>query len=905
MKILSNILILLILLNIKAQTINFTKTPSTIQVNQVTNYEEKDGIAASLSNGNIVIAWLDELTMGGYNIYFNLYDSTGVMKTTNPILVSDPAPYKLYRPWVVADNNGGFVITWGLDNSPKYNYIYIRQYDATLTPGVIKKVNDDPVGMRSDDGVGILPVIDILANGYFIIAWNILNSTKCIWAQILDSQLNAKVKNFAVPDNTCDFGVTFGLTALDNGFVVIVAGINETFVKQYDLTGQSTKGAVVIHSNTWDGSPGAAQLKNGNIVFVYYNEQNEIKYQIYDKNIIPTNDPFSVSISTNIQYSCVVKALSFGGFAVVWNEGVSNIAQVFLQVFDENGNVVGSTQMVNTLSTYDMLDPKLTEIKSDGRIIVTWYGGAQVKAYNVWAQFFAMDSSSGSGTPTGSGPSCIDLSIFLDKQQLKIKIIFPLTLSTVFIRSLPIMGKLVDNSNSLMLIGSSYTIDNLYYTYTAQNKDIFTYSLKIPGNSCSINMLICYQSCLTCSGEGSSTNHNCTQCNTNYYPLFDNKNNCYLSTDLVNNYKFDLASQMFISSTTCYKSCSICSGNGSDSQHNCLICNTNYFPLSDNITMCFQSDSLVLGYYFNSQQKEFDRCSYTCQTCFAAGNVSNSNCIICASDFYPLVDIKSNCFKSNTSVTGYYFDTNENIFNKCFSSCSTCSGPGDAFSPNCNACVAGYTTCNGCTSYVYKDSCVNKCPALTSLNTNTKMCIDCNAGEVVYNNQCVKVCPFGFVNDLYTCIDCKANNLFKFNNQCVQSCPENTITDIENNLCYSCNDRSLLYYNSTCVATCPEGTINSNSVCESCTSVNRYFYNNQCVDICPDGYTPDKGICVAKEQYLSSNFYMVCQTDTCLNGGICSIQYNTLSCSCTSSYTGEYCQLENKNEAISNYISIS
>ena len=130
------------------------------------------------------------------------------------------------------------------------------------------------------------------------------------------------------------------------------------------------------------------------------------------------------------------------------------------------------------------------------------------------------------------------------------------------------------------------------------------------------------------------------------------------------------------------------------------------------------------------------------------------------------------CFKQEPE--GYYFDSNDNLFKKCYETCKYCYGNGSYYNNNCKECkdnYAFYTNLNNitncyqiCTNYYYFDELNNynctenlECQEKYSkLIINKKQCIDeCNKDDVYkyeYNNECHKECPKNTViGDNYTC----------------------------------------------------------------------------------------------------------------------------------------------------------
>jgi hypothetical protein len=389
----------------------------------------------------------------------------------------------------------------------------------------------------------------------------------------------------------------------------------------------------------------------------------------------------------------------------------------------------------------------------------------------------------------------------------------------------------------------------------------------------------CYDSCNTCNGDGTIDMHYCVTCKTNYFILNDKPMNCYTTTTIIDGYYFQ--GTVFL---PCYKICKTCSGSGSELNPNCTSCypgfsytpctqivyndqcingcflskvtcdstgpnncvncnyNDRYYPLTDDKSTCYRDIAQVPFYYFDDVKKNFQKCYSSCKTCTGYKDIYEQLCIQCKDNFYPLIDKPSNCFPSGQSVDGYYFDNTNNIFNKCYTTCLTCKGPGTFTNPNCLTCKVGQS------------------------------CDPCN--NIIYNNQCITTCP------------------------------TNTVYDEVNNTCYQCKDRQLYYLNGSCLEMCSPGYYSSDFTCLTCQSNNKLVFEGNCTDICPDGYTANsEGTCISRINQNptctdSSCMQDLCTNNTCENGGVCSIQFNKATCTCTSTFTGQYCQIPNNNNEI-------
>jgi hypothetical protein len=965
MKIFKYIFIIISYLSVNILTIDYIKSSSEFVVNQETKYYESDPFPLYLSDNNIIIAWLSYPDTQSctppycqYFIYINKYDSNG--KLIKAITANDTAFFKLSPPWAAIDLSGGFVvITQSYDSAISYS-IRARKYDTNLNPGSYITL----MSITGTPSPNSVPVIERLYNGSYIVVWSISYNNYCIWAQQFSYDLTPSGDMFSVPDTACDLADSISVTSLQNTVAYAIvwnSSLNpfkqvlaKVFFSDHTTTETIVSNAFPSNNTV---SPSVTQLISGDIIVVWGYDRGEIYLQHLDNIGMLKNDskPINWLSNVNSSSSCFVRALSWGGFVMIWND--SNIpSEIVIMIFDSTNVSIGHDRLVNTEVKSYKGSPKLAESKDSARIITVWHSKDQIAFYDVYAVFLDYSGNSPTGYPI---PPCSDFTVYKGTNQAKINIPFywVLTITAGTANG----GQLIDNNGDAVSITSStlfvYNGDHIFYqSPSTPVDDYFSYKIMDTTSTCKVSVKLCYVSCLTCTAVGDSTNHNCSQCDTNYYPLVDKNTNCYKSTDTLNNYTFDQSKGAFVtpsSSSTCYKSCSTCSSNGDDFHHNCIKCNTNYFPLEDNTsfcymstqivtgylfnsggsvfkkcyfscatcsaigdsisnkcqycalnyypllddtTMCFKFDSQVGGYYFDNLNKVFKRCFKSCQSCLSYGDESNTNCIKCTNNYYPLVgnnlicvdpsttrvgyvfslqdkafekcyescntcsgpgntttnncltcssnyysqeDNTSNCYNKDTTIPGYYFDAISNIFKKCYTLCSTCSGPGDINTPNCIECAPGYSSCNGCTNYIYRDNCVDECPQLTYLNFTNKTCLECNQGEVVYNNQCYTECPNSLISDLFTCIDCKTNNMYKYNNQCVESCPK--------------------------------GLVASNGICT---------------------------------QYSYPTSTETCKVDTCANGGICSIKLNRISCSCNINYTGQYCQLKNNSEELSTYLSI-
>lgn len=195
----------------------------------------------------------------------------------------------------------------------------------------------------------------------------------------------------------------------------------------------------------------------------------------------------------------------------------------------------------------------------------------------------------------------------------------------------------------------------------------------------------------------------------------------------------------------------------------------------------------------------------------------------------------------------------------CHEDCSACS----ILTDECTKCYY-----SGQKPYLYKGSCLDKCPDNTSLDKESNNCIKCS-------DNCLS-CSFSNSNYCLSCED----DLYLSNGKCVSSCPSDNYIDYENKscekcaypctqcqnnkTCYACDGLSTILYLNSCINTCPEGTLksklpssnnqatytcslcdencksckDSSSKCTSCKS-NMILFKDECLSSCPENYIYD------------------------------------------------------------------
>ena len=365
-------------------------------------------------------------------------------------------------------------------------------------------------------------------------------------------------------------------------------------------------------------------------------------------------------------------------------------------------------------------------------------------------------------------------------------------------------GCQITEANPLYLYGSEEdNSDSLNYTieYMLYQEELEDHSQK-----CIINIINCYKNCLTCFGIGNEKDNKCLSCkvdNLNNIGWNQTKNsNCMTQTE---GYYFEYdnnENDYFYK--LCHPKCKSCFKNGNYTFSNCFECNNNlnYFPIINESNFqsrnCYLKTDFIPGFYFNENNKIFNKCQDNCIQC-SNESMSNNNqfgCEVCdyENDYYPLyVDSnkkKANCIHFNSLNNQPYFFIGErynknSYFEKCFYTCQTCLIKGNETIHNCQTCKSDYSI-----SIENKLNCICDQFKYFDIQSNEYKCSsECDSSykhkifNIIYQGECI--------NDCF-----KSNFSYIYNYQCFNKCPNGTIANFKNE-CIDNNECVINIYNTT------------------------------------------------------------------------------------------------------------
>ena len=198
---------------------------------------------------------------------------------------------------------------------------------------------------------------------------------------------------------------------------------------------------------------------------------------------------------------------------------------------------------------------------------------------------------------------------------------------------------------------------------------------------------------------------------------------------------------------------------------------------------------------------------------------------------------ESGCIDDNNKIPcydtlpeGYYLDTGNKIYKKCFSNCKSCNGAGTESNNNCQECKNNFVFLS---ETKYENNCYEKCSNYYYFDaTNNYNCIDSCQGNY-----------YKIIGEKKKCIDdCKNDDTYKYeyNNYCYEKCPSGSYLIEDNNICY--NEAPDGYYLDKannifkkCYETCNKcdaGGNKSNNNCLKCKTNYAFYSDNNNIENC-------------------------------------------------------------------------
>ena len=270
------------------------------------------------------------------------------------------------------------------------------------------------------------------------------------------------------------------------------------------------------------------------------------------------------------------------------------------------------------------------------------------------------------------------------------------------------------------------------------------------------------------------------RCPNDTYLIENSKDNiCFNKTP--DGYYLDKENETF---KKCYATCNKCEIKGDKLNNYCIECKVNYtfYVNLMNISNCYKKCDYY--YYFNESNVFHCTEKYECPLEYNKLIINKSKCINdCKNDDIYKYEYNNTCYERcpdktyeiinsndklcyNETPEGYYLDSENQIFKKCFDTCKKCYNEGNEINNNCIECKNNYTFYKNLMNIT---NCYEICNYYYYFNeSNNFLCIENFECPLEYNklieykNKCIDNCTN---DDIYK---------YEYNNNCFQECPEGT-----------------------------------------------------------------------------------------------------------------------------------
>ena len=389
---------------------------SEFQVSTETVQNQDDPSVAVFADGSYVVTWesRDGQDGSGAGVYGQRFDAND-----NPVgsefQINSYTSGSQDNTEVATLNDGGFVVTWesnGQDGS--VNGIYAQRFDSDGNT-----INSEFRVSTSTSGAQEDVTLTALDDGGFVAIWTGSGSgdVSGIFGQRFDSNGDPLGSEFRVNSYTTSDQLLPNVTSLtDGGFVVVWGSYGQDgseegiYGQRYDSNGDMVGSEFRVNSTTtnWQSHGVVTGLVGGGFVVTWESNDQDgsnkgVYGQMYDENGNEVGSEFKVNTTVaSEQDDATVGALADGGFMVVWESyGQDGSGDgIYAQRYDSNGNEIGGEIQVSTYTTSNQVSPAIA-VAPDGSVIVTWASeGQDGDLRGVYAHHYAV-TSTGSHTFTG------------------------------------------------------------------------------------------------------------------------------------------------------------------------------------------------------------------------------------------------------------------------------------------------------------------------------------------------------------------------------------------------------------------------------------------------------------------------------------------------------------------------
>jgi len=320
------------------------KLGNNIMVNSDSLNEDQYSPRVSLGkNDRFMVSWVD-LRSGIKNIFARLFSFNGTPQTSVFEVDTTVTSDSRESPWVGSDTTGRYIIAWA-DYAPPHPTIYAQRFDSLGQAIDSKLTISDPgtTGERHN------PTLSTNPTGAFVVCWmDKRNLNYDIYGQTRTKDgLPQQQKNFILNDDS--------------------SGANQKFPR----IATKSDGSFMV---AWE------DFRNNNF---------DIYLKSFDPNGYPLIDDFRVNDSLGYIHNSELPDIACnesGNSVVIWQDNRGSL-DIYGQLFDNSGNLVGGNFKVNGDSGTDLHNSPSCDMSASGDFVVVW-AAQKVNVQNIYGRLF-------------------------------------------------------------------------------------------------------------------------------------------------------------------------------------------------------------------------------------------------------------------------------------------------------------------------------------------------------------------------------------------------------------------------------------------------------------------------------------------------------------------------------------
>jgi len=333
------------------------------------------------SSGNFVITWEDRHNSNS-NIYAQRYSSDGTALGSNFKVNNNIESGDRNNPSIASDSDGNFVIAWVDDNYGEQP-IYAQRYSSDGT------ALGDNFLVRQ--GGGSSPSISSDDSGNFVITWHVYYwpEGQDTYAKRYSSDGTALGSNFLVNQGEVGGSSSPSISSDSYGNFVITWNSDETIVARCFSSNGTPLGISFEVNNhnqsAFQGNPSISSDSYGNFIITWEdvrNEDRDIYAQRYssDGTALGSNFKVNNNIESGDRDNPSISSDGDGNFVIAWDDYRDGDVSIYAQRYSSNGIAIGGNFKVTNTG----YDPDVILLK--GKIYTTWTDNrGNGTGYDIWA----------------------------------------------------------------------------------------------------------------------------------------------------------------------------------------------------------------------------------------------------------------------------------------------------------------------------------------------------------------------------------------------------------------------------------------------------------------------------------------------------------------------------------------